>query len=633
MSLTDDNVEIDAAYSSKTSADLGASGTIQKLNVSATLKQLNLSSRQGNSVVITSRSIKLQSHGVELPTDVHKKEQLVYLPEKYLSGDPKRPLLVTDEVTGTQYKYALHPMFYSVVTILIIECLERLTYYGVQTTQTAFLLGTYNSEWNPGMTSVEATSYTSTSIALAYTSPFIGGIVADGFLGDFWSILVGVSCFYLPGLILISLTTFPYLLGETFPIGVLTAGMLALMPLGTGFIKSVVNVFGAKQYHPLLQAALVESYYVNFYVSINVGALVGGILIPILCQINMEAAYLVPVCSLGVGLIIFLAFSGRFVKRAPEKTALFNTIKLLGKGILCKPFDKSKESNGGSMSDGFVDGVKRLIQVIPVACLVLPFNIVYAQITTVFILQGGAMRKMGLLDASLMSNFDPISVLITGLLVGSFLYPSLTERGIRFPLTYKFAVGSFFGACAIISALLVNMAIRKAYLKDGSAVAIIWQCFNYAFVGIGEVFAMSTSYEAAYIIAPTEQKALSSAFQLFLTGGLSNYICIGLYNGCSAWFPIDSSLEAYATSKLDNYLWVLFGIAIFGIFLNIAPPVKNWVERLVFEALEATAIKEIADDSFSASFKKESEEVDETQKVEGVGPSKEEAPPLMPTTY
>lgn len=621
MSDDEKNVERNSGFGASAVVASGDGG----FTTSGRLKQLNTNSRFSESIKITTRSIKFEDDDVELPIDVHTKEQLELVPEKYLSDNPIRPLKMVDEKTGETFTYSLNPMLYSAICILVIEGLERLSYYGINTTQTAYLLGAYNEEWNAGMTSVQASSYTSTSIALAYTSPFIGGIVADGFLGDFYSILLGVSCFYLPGIIMISLTTFPYLLGETFPIKVLTAGMLALMPLGTGFIKSVVNVFGAKQYHPLLQAALVESYYVNFYVSINVGALIGGILVPLMCQVHMEAAYLIPVCSLGFGLMIFVGFSPRFVKRAPEKTALFNTLKLLGKGIICKPFDASKESNGGTLSDTFVDGVKRLCQVIPVACLVLPFNIVYAQITTVFILQGGAMRQMGMLDAALMSNFDPISVLITGIIVGSFLYPALQGRGIRFPLSYKFAVGTFFGACAILSALCVNKAIANAYVKDGSSIAIIWQCFNYAFVGIGEIFAMSTSYEAAYIIAPKEQKGLASAFQLFLTGGMSNYICIGLYNACSMWFPDEanssSTLEAYATSKLNNYLWLLLGISIFGILLNIAPPVKNWVERLVMEALEATALSNMTSES-SELFSK-----DEEGGVEKVEEDPEEASP------
>ena len=78
--------------------------------------------------------------------------------------------------------------------------------------------------------------------------------------------------FYIPGLLLVSLTTFPNLLGPTFNTKVLSAGLLGLMPIGTGFIKSIVNVFGAKQFHPL-QSRQVESYYVNFYVAINIGAL------------------------------------------------------------------------------------------------------------------------------------------------------------------------------------------------------------------------------------------------------------------------------------------------------------------------------------------------------------------------
>ena len=344
------------------------------------------------SIEINTSNNNQEAPNKDLPTNVISEEQLALLPDKYLSDDPKRPLLLTS-VTGEKYKYALRPVFYSVMSILVIECLERLAYYGVNNTETEFLTGSYNPLWNANMTSVSAVSYTSASVAIAYTAPFIGGIVADGFLGDYWSIIVGVGIFYIPGLLLIALTTFPGLLGATFNTKALSAGLLALMPIGTGFIKSIVNVFGAKQFHPLLQAAQVESYYVNFYVAINIGALVGGIVIPIVAQHSMEIAYLIPLISVCIGFAIFLIFSKRFVKRAPEKTALFNTLKLVAKKTTCKHFDDSKVSNGGNLTDDFVDGVKRLLQIIPVALLVLPFNIVYSQMTTVFILQGQASNE------------------------------------------------------------------------------------------------------------------------------------------------------------------------------------------------------------------------------------------------
>jgi hypothetical protein len=138
-----------------------------------------------------------------LPTDVKSKKDLALLPDKFLSDDPLRPLYLHP------YKYALNPLFYSVLFILIIECLERFTYYGISTTETAFLIGSYDESWNPNMTDVRAAIYTSSSIGIAYTAPFVGGILADGLLGDYWCIILGVAALYIPGLILISLTTFP----------------------------------------------------------------------------------------------------------------------------------------------------------------------------------------------------------------------------------------------------------------------------------------------------------------------------------------------------------------------------------------------------------------------------------------
>ena len=125
--------------------------------------------------------------------------------------------------------------------------------------------GEYSKTWWPGFSSVEASTFTSASVAITYTSPFLGGMLADGLLGDYWEIVLGIMLLYLPGLIVIALTAFPYLLGDEFPTSSLYAGFVVLMPLGAGAIKSVVNVFGAKQFHPYLQQTLVEKYYINFY--------------------------------------------------------------------------------------------------------------------------------------------------------------------------------------------------------------------------------------------------------------------------------------------------------------------------------------------------------------------------------
>jgi POT family proton-dependent oligopeptide transporter len=200
----------------------------------------------------------------DLPTNISTVEQLPSLPDFCLSGNKERPLLHVNE-KGDTSTYALQPMFYSVIFILLVELLERFSFYGIQYTQTSYLTGAYNHSWNAGMTAVGASSYVSIATAVAYTMPFVGAYLADSLMGDYFAILFGALVLYLPGLVVIMLSTVPYLLGDTFNKAALSFGLLFLWPTGTGVVKSIVNVFGAKQFHPLLQSSLIESYYVNFY--------------------------------------------------------------------------------------------------------------------------------------------------------------------------------------------------------------------------------------------------------------------------------------------------------------------------------------------------------------------------------
>ncbi len=69
-------------------------------------------------------------------------------------------------------------------------------------------------------------------------------------------------------------------------------------------------------------------------------------------------------------------------------------------------------------------------------------------------------------------------------------------------------------------------------------------------------------------------------------------LSLTLYKACATWFPAgtDSSLEgtlkAYSVSKLYSYLWVLVGISVLGIIINLLPAVSNWVEKVSKEAFE-----------------------------------------------
>ena len=410
---------------------------------------------------------KVPSPDDVIPSNVGDESQLYLVPEDCLSGDDVRPLLHIDDL-GNKYRYALQPMVYSVILILIVELLERFCFYGIYYTQTLFLTGAYNEDWNAGFASVKATSFVSMSTMVAYTTPFVGAFMADSLWGDYKSILFGLLLFYLPGLLLLALTTIPYFLGDTFNEALLTLGVLFLWPMGTGIVKSIVNVFGAKQFHPLLQSSMIESYYVNFYMCINIGALAGIGIIPIVAQHNITFAYSWPVTLLALGALIFVAGTPRYVCSPPR-------------GDLWRSSKKRRRTSGRNIE------TIPLWKIFRICLLIVPFCVGYNQMPTTFIVQGMVMTKaFGIFDVASMNSLDACSVLFFGYITASYIYPALARRGIKISTTGKFAIGSGLGALAICWALFIEHKIHQTYKTDGSQLNVLWQAPAYILIGGGK---------------------------------------------------------------------------------------------------------------------------------------------------
>jgi POT family proton-dependent oligopeptide transporter len=507
----------------------------------------------------------------ELPTNVETREQLALLPPECLSGEKERPLRHVDD-QGHVFFYSLKPMRYSVILILMVELLERFSFYGIFFTLTLYVTGVYDDDWNAGLTSVDAASFVSMSTAVAYSTPFVGAILADVILGDYKSIILGALGLYLPGIVLVTLTTIPYLLGDVFNSTALSIAVLFLWPMGTGIVKSIVNVMGAKQFHPLLQSSIIERYYVNFYMTINIGALSGITMIPILAQTNVTCAYMIPCVALTTGICFFISGTPKYVKSKPR-----------GELFVAAPPPPNKDSS-----------TIGLTTILRITILIVPFCIAYSQMPTTFIVQGTVMTKaFGFIDAATMNSLDGLSVLVFGYITGNKIYPLLASKGIKLPTTYKFAIGSMLGACAISWSLVVEYMIHRAYDKDGSQVCVLWQAPAYILIGWGEIFAVSAAYEVAFTASAPENKVLASATNIFCVGGIPNIISIFLYQTCQDWFRNStrgntniSHISDYATAHVYKYFLVLMGILFFGIILNTLPPVRDFVESIETKAAE-----------------------------------------------
>ena len=536
----------------------------------------------------------------ELPCNVDDAAMLDQLPDECLSGDPKRPLRHVDD-QGYESHYALQPLFYCVVLILAVECFERFSFYSICYTQTMYLTGVYNPDWNAGFTSVDAASFVAISTAIAYTTTFIGATLADVVFGEYKSILIGALGLYIPGLLLLALTTVPYLLGDEFNTKLLSLALLVLWPLGTGIVKSCVNVFGAKQFHPLLQSALVERYYVIFYMAINIGSLAGIILVPIVAQYNITLAYCLPVSLLGMAICLFVSGTPRYVIGAPKEG---------GGGLLAVCNGKRGKRSKAAAIDPNAPNTIPLFTIFRITALTIPFNIAYSQMPTTFIVQGTVMKKaFGVIDVATMNSLDAVSVLIFGSLTGNVIYPALARRNIKIPTTYKFALGSFLALLAIGWALVVEHWIHDAYhsyydamggapegaggfVDDAARVSVLWLAPCYFLIGWGEIFVVSTAYEVSFKASSPEKKALASAINIFSVGGIPNFVCIFLYQACQGWFRNargDTNLQHlgdYATAHIANYFVMLLSILVFGILLNLYPSVSNFVARIENQAAD-----------------------------------------------
>jgi len=365
----------------------------------------------------------------------------------------------------------------------------------------------------------------------------------------------------------------------------------------------VVNVFGAKQFHPLLQSALIERYYVIFYMTINIGSLAGIILVPIVAQHNITVAYCLPVGLLGLAILVFLSGTPRYVIAKTN-------------GTLCGGKRKKKVYNDAP-SPGLAN--VPMSTIFRIAALTIPFNIAYSQMSTTITVQGTVMKKaFGAIDVATMNSLDAVSVLLFGSLTGSVIYPALANRNIKIPTTWKFALGSVLGSLAIGWVMLVEHWIHSAYdnHEDGEdpRVSVLWLAPCYILIGWGEIFTVSTAYEIVFKVSSPEKKALArcvsftgnfsssrisfnthpsllyfvcwqyeSAINIFSVGGIPNFICIFLYQACQGWFRNSRGdtniqhLDDYATAHVAKYFTLLLGILLFGIALNLYPGVSKFV--------------------------------------------------------
>jgi hypothetical protein len=330
---------------------------------------------------------------------------------------------------------------------------------------------------------------------------------------------------------------------------------------------------------------------------INLGALVGGMTIPVLLRSNPFAAYMIPFTCFAVSLALFVAGSRRYVKMKPQGKVNIHFVPVTCSALArCPPsLEASKRSRGGHYEDRFVDNCRTLLSVFPVNALALPFAICYAQIGNGLSSQGLVMAPAGFVDAAWMNNFDCFGVLGATAVVSFVLYPWLARRGKTWALTSRFAIGSSVAVVALAYTIALDYHIRSTFAATGGQVSVLLQAPAFLLIGVGEVFTFSASYEAAFTIAPKSMKSLASAINIFLIGAMPQYISTLIINLEAAWFRTPDGItklmtvEAYCAAETIYFWWTIFCVALLGVLLNLLPPVQRFVAHTTQLAKECNA--------------------------------------------
>lgn len=283
-------------------------------------------------------------------------------------GSNGRSLSWTDS-TGAIYQYYQRPLSQACLFILIQEACERLAYYGIAPNLQKYLSSTLN------ITSNDANMLITIFQALVYFTPLLSAILADTWLGSFLTILI-FSGLYMVGLALLSISAIPSISQDWM---VYTA-LLGFIAVGAGGIKSCVNVMGASQFHPTEHQKDITRFFTFFYAAINVGAIIGGIVVPLVQQVTDSYfySYLIPLGSFGIATLVFAIGSPRYVKMRPQGSQVLQIMRVIGTSMkTCSSVNKCKESEGGQFKDQFIEDTKSLGYLLPLFLLTVPFNLCY----------------------------------------------------------------------------------------------------------------------------------------------------------------------------------------------------------------------------------------------------------------
>jgi POT family proton-dependent oligopeptide transporter len=475
--------------------------------------------------------------------------------------------------------------------IAFIELAERFSFYGSSVVFTNFIQqplppGSHTGAGHKlgqsgalNMGQRAATGLTTFYQFWCYITPLFGAYIADTYWGRYktisWSLVVA-----LVGHVLMIVSSVPGVIDRPkSSIGVFALS-LVVMGLGTGGFKSNISPLVAEQYKKtklfvrqerngervIVDPALTtSSIYMYFYLFINIGALVGQIAMTYAEKyVGFWLAYTLPTIVFLLCPIVLWAGRNRYVRSPPSGHSVlgsslrilrycmrgrwsWNVVRMYREVKKGDEFwDRAKpsvvEAKGGerekwmTYDDLWVDEVKRGFMACKVFCWFPIYWLTYNQINNNLVSQAATLTTNGVPN-DVLSNLDPLALIIFIPLCDLIVYPLLRRFHIPFTPIKKIAFGFFTGSAAMIWAAIVQVYIYRTnpcHYQAGtckipdpsgsgekipgvSPISVWVQTGSYILIALSEIFASITGLEYAFTKAPKNMRSLVMSVFLFMT--------------------------------------------------------------------------------------------------------------------
>lgn len=143
--------------------------------------------------------------------------------------------------------------------------------------------------------------------------------------------------------------------------------------------------------------------------------------------------------------------------------------------------------------------------------------------------QAATMTRNGVPN-DVITNLNPISLVIFIPIVDNFLYPALRKAGIRFTPIKRIAVGFALASMAMIAATIIQYYVYKTgpcghhmnecmseEPKRPSPINVWVQTVPYVLIGFSEIFTSITGLEYAFTKAPKNMRSLVTSYWHFMS--------------------------------------------------------------------------------------------------------------------